>query len=151
LILIELDTIKWSPKKVKIELATVLIIRNNVTGGAKEEFRQSHRQERMRDRIRRKIDSARSGAISVQAFDVGPKGVLVLNTDLAVQQGINDVWAGDLLTLKEVAEKLKVSKETVRRLFQREPGVLRVKSEYRIPQSVFERVALRCMRDQFNS
>jgi hypothetical protein len=56
------------------------------------------------------------------------------------------------LTVIEVAERLKVNDETVRRLFLNEPGVLvicfprrgrRVYRTLRIPESVFERVLTR--------
>jgi len=56
------------------------------------------------------------------------------------------------LTVLEVAERLKVNDETVRRLFLNEPGVLvicfprrgrRVYRTLRIPESVFQRVLTR--------
>ncbi len=56
------------------------------------------------------------------------------------------------LTVLEVAERLKVNDETVRRLFLDEPGVLvicfprrgrRVYRTLRIPESVFQRVLTR--------
>ena len=56
------------------------------------------------------------------------------------------------LTVVEVAERLKVNDETVRRLFLNEPGVLvicfprhgrRVYRTLRIPESVFQRVLTR--------
>lgn len=56
-----------------------------------------------------------------------------------------------LFTLAEIAAKLKVSKDTARRMFARQPGVLAVNGAgkrstvngrvlIRVPQSVFERV-----------
>ena len=57
-----------------------------------------------------------------------------------------------LLTLSEVAERLKVNEDTVRRLFVNEPGVVvicfprkgkRVYRTLRIPDSVFRRVLTR--------
>jgi hypothetical protein len=56
------------------------------------------------------------------------------------------------LTVLEVAERLKVNDETVRRMFLNEPGVLvicfprrgrRVYRTLRIPESVFQRVLTR--------
>jgi len=56
------------------------------------------------------------------------------------------------LTVIEVAERLKVNEETVRRLFLNEPGVVvicfprrgrRVYRTLRIPESVFQRVLTR--------
>jgi hypothetical protein len=56
------------------------------------------------------------------------------------------------LTVRDVAERLKVNEETVRRLFVNEPGVLvicfpkrgrRVYRTLRIPDSVFKRVVAR--------
>ena len=58
----------------------------------------------------------------------------------------------NFLTLLEVAERLKVNEDTVRRLFVNEPGVLvicfprkgkRVYRTVRIPESVFRRVVTR--------
>ena len=59
------------------------------------------------------------------------------------------------LTVAEVAERLKVNEETVRRLFLNEPGVIaicfprrgkRVYRTLRIPESVFLRVLTRFTR-----
>jgi excisionase family DNA binding protein len=59
------------------------------------------------------------------------------------------------LTITEVAERLKVNEDTVRRLFQSEPGVLvicfprkgrRVYRTLRIPEAVFRRVLTRLTR-----
>jgi excisionase family DNA binding protein len=59
------------------------------------------------------------------------------------------------LTITEVAERLKVNDDTVRRLFQSEPGVLvicfprkgrRVYRTLRIPETVFRRVLTRLTR-----
>jgi hypothetical protein len=56
------------------------------------------------------------------------------------------------LTVTDVAERLKINEDTVRRLFLNEPGVLvicfprkgrRVYRTLRIPQGVFERVVTR--------
>ena len=56
------------------------------------------------------------------------------------------------LTIVEVAERLKVNEDTVRRLFLNEPGVIvicfprrgkRVYRTLRIPESVFQRVLTR--------
>jgi hypothetical protein len=59
------------------------------------------------------------------------------------------------LTVIEVAERLKLNEETVRRLFLNEPGVLvicfprkgrRVYRTLRIPETVFRRVLTRLTR-----
>ena len=56
------------------------------------------------------------------------------------------------LTVTDVAERLKINEDTVRRLFLNEPGVLvicfprrgrRLYRTLRIPQAVFERVVTR--------
>ncbi len=56
------------------------------------------------------------------------------------------------LTVREIAERLKVDDETVRRLFVNEPGVIvicrprkgiRVYRTLRIPQHLFQRVVTR--------
>jgi hypothetical protein len=60
-----------------------------------------------------------------------------------------------LLTLVDVAERLKVNEDTVRKLFMNEPGVVvicfprkgkRVYRTLRIPESVFDRVVRRLTR-----
>jgi hypothetical protein len=62
---------------------------------------------------------------------------------------------GSFLTLAEVAERLKVNEDTVRRLFLNEPGVVvicfprkgkRVYRTVRIPEAVFQRVVTRLSR-----
>lgn len=59
------------------------------------------------------------------------------------------------LTAAEIAERLKLNKETVRRIFLNEPGVIviccprkgrRVYRTLRIPEHVFQRVLTRLMR-----
>jgi len=59
------------------------------------------------------------------------------------------------LTIVDVAERLKVNEDTVRRLFLNEPGVIvicfprkgkRVYRTLRIPESVFQRVVTRLMK-----
>jgi hypothetical protein len=59
------------------------------------------------------------------------------------------------LTVTDVAERLKINEDTVRRLFLNEPGVLvicfprkgrRVYRTLRIPQAVFDRVVTRLTR-----
>ena len=59
------------------------------------------------------------------------------------------------LTIVDVAERLKVNEDTVRRLFLNEPGVIvicfprkgkRVYRTLRIPESVFQRVLTRLMK-----
>lgn len=65
-----------------------------------------------------------------------------------IQTEASDVY----LTVAEVAERLKVNEETVRRLFLNEPGVVvicfprrgrRVYRTLRVPESVFRRVVVR--------
>jgi len=60
-----------------------------------------------------------------------------------------------LLTIVDVAERLKVNEDTVRKLFMNEPGVVvicfprkgkRVYRTLRIPEDVFDRVVRRLTR-----
>jgi hypothetical protein len=67
----------------------------------------------------------------------------MLVNDPFVQQCLSEINQGKLLTLPEAAERLKMKHEAVRRLFAREPGVVKINSMYRIPESVFIRVMLR--------
>ncbi len=70
---------------------------------------------------------------------------------MSVQLQSTDVF----LTVRDVAERLKVNEETVRRLFANEPGVIvicfprrgrRVYRTLRIPEAVFRRVVERFVR-----
>ncbi len=70
---------------------------------------------------------------------------------MSVQLQSTDVF----LTVREVAERLKVNEETVRRLFKSEPGVIvisfprrgrRVYRTLRVPEAVFRRVVERFVR-----
>ena len=70
---------------------------------------------------------------------------------MAAQVDTNETF----LTVAEVAERLKLNEETVRRLFLNEPGVVvicfprrgrRVYRTLRIPEKVFQRVLTRFTR-----
>lgn len=74
-----------------------------------------------------------------------------LGSPSSPQADVSDTF----LTLLEVAERLKVNEDTVRRLFVNEPGVVvicfprkgkRVYRTIRIPESVFRRVVTRLAR-----
>lgn len=73
------------------------------------------------------------------------------NEALASRVDVSDT----LLTVEEVAERLKVNAETVRRLFMNEPGVIvlwfprkgkRVYRTLRVPEHIYERVLTRFVR-----
>jgi hypothetical protein len=72
-------------------------------------------------------------------------------TNIKPHVDINEIC----LTVAEVAERLKVNAETVRRLFLNEPGVIviccpkkgrRLYRTLRIPESVYARVVTRFMK-----
>jgi hypothetical protein len=74
----------------------------------------------------------------------GPGQELDVSTDAGTLETI--------FTVEEIAERLKLNEDTVRRLFLNEPGVIvicspakgkRVYRTIRIPESVFRRVLLR--------
>lgn len=67
----------------------------------------------------------------------------LLVSDPFTQRCLLDINEGKVLTLKEIAAKLHLSKDTVRRMFMKEPGVRKFGTEYRVPQCVFDRVVLR--------
>lgn len=69
--------------------------------------------------------------------------------------GVQVETAEVLLTVRDVADRLKVNEETVRRLFLNEPGVVvicfpkrgrRVYRTLRIPEAVLRRVLTRFVR-----
>ena len=51
-----------------------------------------------------------------------------------------DAKEGRLFTLQQIADRLQISHEQARRMFRREPGVVRIGSVYRIPENVLDRV-----------
>jgi hypothetical protein len=115
----------------------------------------------MKQKIRQLIDQTRnSSARPVERPYPQPPAKLVqakatpplrsattplLVSDLVSQQCLLEVNDGKVLTLKEITEKLHMSKETVRRTFMNEPGVIKIGGDYRVPQYVFDRVVIRAM------
>jgi hypothetical protein len=61
------------------------------------------------------------------------------------EASVSDAKQGQLFTFNQIAEKLQVSHEQVRRMFRREPGVVHIGSIYRVPESVLNRVLTRML------
>jgi hypothetical protein len=70
----------------------------------------------------------------------------LLVSDLFTQQCVLEINEGRLLTFKQIAEKMQMTTNGVRLIFKTEPGVVKMNSEYRVPQCVFDRVILRTMK-----
>jgi excisionase family DNA binding protein len=66
----------------------------------------------------------------------------LLEDDSFIRQCLLDANEGKVHTLKEVADKLRISKETVRRAVRGQVGCIRIRSEYRIPQALLDRMIL---------
>lgn len=55
----------------------------------------------------------------------------------------NDFREGRMYTFDEIAERLHCSYGAVRNLFMKEPGVVKLNSTYRVPESVYQGVLAR--------
>lgn len=63
-----------------------------------------------------------------------------LVSDAWHQRCLQDVRDGHLLTFKQIASKTGLSKETIRQIFMKADGVLKIRTEYRVPMCVFDSV-----------
>ena len=63
-----------------------------------------------------------------------------------LQRCIDDVRKGRVYTFKNITTMLHCSKNKARLLFKDEPGVVRLGTSYRVPETVFQRVVNRMMR-----
>jgi hypothetical protein len=66
----------------------------------------------------------------------------MLVSDPWMQRCLQDLREGRVMTFKEIAAKTGLCKETVRQIFKREPGVAKIRTEYRVPICVFDRVMM---------
>src|SRR5262245_47404342 len=57
-----------------------------------------------------------------------------------IDRCLEDVRQGRVYTIKGISAMLQCSDNTIWRLFRKEPGVLRLRSSYRIPETVLQRV-----------
>ena len=57
-----------------------------------------------------------------------------------IERCIADVREGRVYTFKNITTMLHCSKEKARMLFRNEPGVVRLGTDYRVPDTVFQRV-----------
>jgi hypothetical protein len=63
-----------------------------------------------------------------------------------IQLCIADVREGRVYTFKNITTMLHCSKNKARLLFRDEPGVVRLGTDYRVPDTVFRRVVNQLMR-----
>ena len=87
----------------------------------------------MRAVIREKLQKAATPAHA--------EAINVLTRDAVLFDACN----GSVFTFGQIAKRLQISHELVRRTFRGEPGVLRIGSTYRVPVSVYERVITRSL------
>jgi transcriptional regulator GlxA family with amidase domain len=109
----------------------------------------------MKANIRYEIEAARARARGQQvpppppmprkpvAPTQPPSAHPLLISDPFAKQCLLEINEGKVLTFKEIAAKLRLHKDTVRRMFMKETGVRKFGTEYRVPQCVFDRVVLR--------
>jgi hypothetical protein len=63
-----------------------------------------------------------------------------------IDQCLDDVRQGRVHTLENITGMLRCCKETTRKIFNVEPGVVRFNHMYRVPDTVLERVLRRMMQ-----
>lgn len=71
-----------------------------------------------------------------------PAPIPTLVTDPWLQRCLQDVKEGRVMTFKQIASTTGLSKETVRQIFRSENGVARIRTEYRVPICVFDKVMM---------
>lgn len=57
-----------------------------------------------------------------------------------MEKCLEDIRKGRVYSLQDLADMLHCSHNTMWRIFRRQPGVIRIKSVYRIPETIFRRV-----------
>ena len=72
--------------------------------------------------------------------------LIALMSPVEIDRCIADVREGRVYTFKNITTMLRCSKEKVRKLFAKEPGVVRLGTDYRVPDTVFQRVVSRMIR-----
>ena len=68
--------------------------------------------------------------------------VPALISDAWIQRCLQDVKEGRVMTFKEIAAKTGMGKETVRQIFKDEEGVAKIRTEFRVPMCVFDKVIM---------
>lgn len=77
--------------------------------------------------------------------EVPPPPAPLLMSDPFLQHCAAQVAEGKFITFEQAAGRLGVGYDCGRKIFRGEPGVLKVRSVYRIPECVYERVLARLM------
>ena len=67
----------------------------------------------------------------------------LVNNALTAEASQKNAKEGKVFTLRQIAAQLQISHEQVRRMFRYEPGIIRLGSVYRMPESVLDRVLTR--------
>lgn len=63
-----------------------------------------------------------------------------------IEHCLADIREGRLYTFANISSMLRCSKETARILFRKEPGILKFRHVYRIPETVLQRVLSRLVQ-----
>ena len=114
----------------------------------------------MKRHIREMIDARRSGRPTQPKLvqpkpspppppDLAKVRLQLLNTSLTTEEVdriLADVREGRLYTFERIARMLRCHRDTVRKLFNEQPGVLRFRRIYRVPETVVQRVVAKMMR-----
>lgn len=84
------------------------------------------------------------------AYDLLPGKAMLVNDPLT-KAALQDVQEGRVLTFKEICAKCRISKEFCRTTFAKDPNVFKLGTEYRVPQSVFDRFLVESLRKNTES
>jgi hypothetical protein len=82
---------------------------------------------------------------------VQPQNVTLVVNDPLTKAALDDMREGRVLTFKEICAKCRISKEFCRTIFASDPNVFKIGSEYRVPQSVFDRFLVKSLRKPVES
>lgn len=95
----------------------------------------------MKNRVKQFIDLSEP-PLPARVTDISNHERRKLSPEL-LEQVIADVEAGNIMTVRELATKLRCSANKARDIARKEPGSFRVGSDYRVPHSVFRNIVAR--------
>jgi hypothetical protein len=95
--------------------------------------------EIMRKKVKQFIDEMFQPIPPAKVKDISTHERRKLTPEL-LDQVLNDVEAGNVLTVKEMAAKLRCSPNKARDVAKKEPGSFRIGSDYRVPHCVFRNI-----------
>jgi hypothetical protein len=80
-----------------------------------------------------------------------PHNIKLVVNDPLTKAALEDIREGRVLTFKEICAKCRISKEFCRTIFANDRNVFKIRTEYRVPQSVFDRFLVESLRKPVES